>query len=201
MTRKFSFPGLAVAALLVISGCSASGFRADVTRFHHMPVPFAGGQGKGILIEPLDPQKAGLQFAAYADLVGRHLGALGYQPAKDRTPDIIARIDYSITEQAAVSDGGGSRIGIGLGGGSRHVGGGLSTSFNLGGGAKPVYLARLVVVLTAPGNGQRLFEGSAESLGENPDLSQVMPLLADALFTGFPGVSGRVEQIEITEEK
>ncbi len=187
------FLGPALAALLLVSGCAASGFRADVTRFHDMPAP----AGEGVLIEPLDPEKAGLQFAAYADLVGAHLGALGYQPAKDTTPQIIARIDYSIAEQPAIRDGSGPRIGVGVGGGSGHVGGGISTSFRIGGGPKPVYLSRLVVVLVAKDSGQVLFEGSAQNLGKNPDLSAVMPLLAEALFTGFPGVSGSTERIEV----
>ncbi len=197
MMRRFWFLGPALAALLLVSGCTASGFRADVTRFHNMPAPYNGGAGEGVLIEPLDPEKAGLQFAAYADVVGAHLGALGYQPAKDTTPQIIARIDYSITEQPAIRDDSGPRIGVGLGGGSRHVGGGISTSFNLGGGPKPVYLSRLLVVLVAKDSGQVLFEGSAQNLGKNPDLSALIPLLAEALFTGFPGVSGSSERIEV----
>lgn len=197
MTRQLSFLAPMMAALMLLGGCAGTAFRADVTRFHEMPAP----AGEGILIEPLDPAKAGLQFARYADLVGQHLGALGYQPAKDTTPEIIARIDYSITEQPGIRDDSGPRIGLGLGGGSGHVGGGIGTSFSLGGGPKPVYLSRLVVVLVAREGGQRLFEGRAENLGKNPDLSAVMPLLAQALFTGFPGVSGRTEQIEVQRQK
>ena len=193
MMRRFWFLGPALTALILVSGCAASGFRADVTRFHDMPAP----AGEGVLIEPLDPKKAGLQFAAYADMVGAHLGALGYKPAKDTTPQIIARIDYSITEQPAIRDDSGPRIGVGVGGGSRHVGGGISTSFNLGGGPKPVYLSRLVVVLVERVSGQVLFEGSARNLGKIPDLSAIMPLLAEALFTDFPGVSGSSERIEV----
>ena len=196
MAGRYSFLGTVFSALL-LAGCAAGGFRADVTRFHEMPAP----AGEGILIEPLDPEKAGLQFAAYADLVGRHLGRLGYQPAKDTTPDIIARIDFSIAEQVGVRDDSGPRIGIGVGGGGGHVGGALGTSFSLGGGPKPVYLSRLVVVLTAREGGQRLFEGQVENLGKNPDLSAVMPLLVEALFTGFPGVSGSTEQIVIKPQE
>lgn len=193
MAGRLVFLGPVMAALLLVSGCAADGFSADVTRFHTMPSP----AGEGILIEPMDPEKAGLQFAAYADIVGAHLGALGYQPAKDTTPDIIARIDYSIAEQPGMRDNSGSRIGIGMGGGSRHVGGGISTSFSLGGGPKPIYLSRLVVVLVARDSGGVLFEGRAENFGKNPDLSAVMPLLAEALFSGFPGVSGSTEKIAV----
>lgn len=196
ITGKLSFLGPITAALLLV-GCAASGFRADVTRFHEMPAP----AGEGVLIEPLDPEKAGLQFAAYADLVGQHLGGLGYQPAKDTTPDIIAQIDFSIAEQVGVQEDSGPRIGIGVGGGGGHVGGALGTSFSLGGGPKPIYLSRLLVVLTARESGQRLFEGRAENLGKNPDLSAVMPLLVEALFDGFPGVSGSTERVVIQTQK
>lgn len=195
--QKLSFPGILIAAALMLGGCTDSGFRASVARFHQMPAP----AGEGILIEPMNPENAGLQFSAYADLVGRQLGILGYQPAKDVTPDIIARIDYSIVEQAVVQQDRGPRIGLGLGGGSGHMGGAIGTSFSLGGGPKPVYLARLVLVLARRESGERLFEGTAENLGTNPDLSAVMPFLVEALFTGFPGTSGSTEQIKIETQK
>ena len=195
--RRFWFLGPALAALLLASGCTASGFRADVTRFHTMPAPYNGGAGEGVLIEPLDPEKAGLQFAAYADVVGAHLGALGYQPAKDTTPQIISRIDYSITAQPAIRDDSGPRIGLGLGGGRRPAGVAPASRSHLGGGPKPVYLSRLLVVLVEKDSGQVLFEGSEQNLGINPDLSALIPLLAEALFTGFPGVSGSSERIEV----
>lgn len=195
--QKLSFRGILIAAALMLGGCADSGFKASVKRFHDMPA----AAGEGILIQPLNPANAGLQFTAYADLVGQQLGLLGYQPAKDITPDIIARIDYSISEQVGVQQDKGPRIGLGLGGSSGHVGGALGTSFSLGGGPKPVYLARLVMVLLERESGDRLFEGSVENLGTNPDLSAVMPFLVEALFTDFPGVSGSTEQIKIEEQK
>lgn len=199
--QKLSFRGILIVMALALGGCADSGFKASVTRFHDMPAPSHIGQGEGILIEPLNPENAGLQFTAYADLVGQQLGKLGYQPAKDVTPDIIARIDYSITEQVGVQQDKGPRIGIGVGGGGRHMAGSLGTSFSLGGGPKPVYLARLALVLQKRENGQRLFEGKAENLGTNPDLSAVMPFLVEALFTNFPGVSGSSETIKIEGKK
>ena len=61
-----------------LGACASPGFEAEVTRFHTLPAP----AGETLLIEPLDNLEAGIEFGAYANLIGERLGALGYIPAK-----------------------------------------------------------------------------------------------------------------------
>lgn len=192
-----------LASLFVLNACATPGFQAEVTRFHTLPTP----AGETLLIEPLDDQEAGIEFGAYASLIGERLGALGYIPARgsggnggsgDGEPRIIAKIGYDVVEVAPLKkNGSGLRVGLGVGGGGRHVGGGLGTSFDLSGGPKPEYMRRLTLVMTDRETGQRLFEGHVESRGRTGDLALVMPSLVDAMFTGFPGQSGTTIRVKL----
>lgn len=181
--------------MLTLSAC-AERMQTQVSRFHTISAPPAGEK---VLIEPADPARAGIEFAGYADLVGQELGQHGYQPAKGETPDIIARLAFEVVELPGAADGGSStRIGLGIGGGGRHLGGGLGTSFGLGGSEpQSSYVRRLMVVMIDADSGQRIYEGRVESRGRNPDLAAVMPYLVEALFREFPGTSGETKMVKL----
>jgi len=186
----------AVVLMLALGGCAAR-FSADVTRFHELPAP----AGETLQIVAKDPAKADtLEFQRYADLVGEALGRQGYRPPLAGEPSVlIAAIDYGVSQgRQALRDNGGSRVGVGVGGGSHHVGVGVSTTFALSGGdGDMVYTRRLSVEISRRSDGKRLFEGRAISEGRTPDLGAVMPLLVEALFTDFPGVSGTTQEVEL----
>ena len=75
--KKFILTLAAPAALLSLSAC-ATGFPAQVQRFQAMPAP----QGQSFVIQPANPDnRGGLEFAQYAELVRRHMVALGYSEA------------------------------------------------------------------------------------------------------------------------
>ena len=183
-------------ALLILVGpllaACATGFRADVTRFHVL-TPAAG---ESVTIEPAEGIEMGPEFTSYANMVGDRLAAEGYRPAAGEAANIIATLAYAIRETGAAEDKG-PQVGVGMGQQSGNVGIGLGTSFSLGGGPKPVFLYEVVVILTAADSGERLFEGRATSRGTEATLGAVMPELVTALFVDFPGVSGESRQVRL----
>ena len=184
--------GLWLCALLAltVSAC-ARHFEADVTRFHALGAP--GGQS--VLFEPLDPAKEDtLEFMRYADFVGERLRDYGYVPAGDSVPDIIARLDYSVTPLNRFDDGPQSTVGVGVGGGGSRVGGGVGVSFPLGEGPKQTHRRRLVLILVEPGGDRNLYEARVESDGPSADLTLLIPMMLDALFEDFPGASGETSR-------
>ncbi len=59
-----------------------------------------------------------------------------------------------------------------------------------------VYTSGLDLTIASTATGERLFEGSAEAVSRSNDLTQLVPNLVEALFTGFPGNNG--EKLRIT---
>ncbi|MBW7837690.1 MAG: DUF4136 domain-containing protein [Sphingomonadales bacterium] len=193
-------------APILLSAC-ASSLTADVTRFHQL----TGAAGETVQVRPADPARAASpEFNRYADLVGAKLAAYGYKPPVAGSPsDLVAEIDWSVSESGDLRSGDDSpvSVGVGVGGGSggRHsgvgVGVGVSTGFNVGGGSGVSYIRRLSLILIRQSDGARLFEGRAVSRGENSDMLAVMPYLVDALFKDFPGKSGETIKVKLPVNK
>jgi hypothetical protein len=83
----------APAALLSLGGC-ATGFPAQVSRFQQMPAP----AGQSFVIHAADPaDRGGIEFGGYADLVRRHLTALGYSEAPSAAAaSLVVTLDYGV---------------------------------------------------------------------------------------------------------
>ena len=82
-------------AALVMAGCAATPFRADVARFQtQLPAP----QGQSFAIEANDPAlQGGIEFGQYATLVAGELTRYGYRPAAPgEKADMVVRMDYGI---------------------------------------------------------------------------------------------------------
>lgn len=213
---------LAVAApiaLLSMSGC-ASNFTAHVSRFQRLPAP----QGQTFRVEPTEAQnRGGLEFATYADKVAARMAQLGYRPAvSDSAADLIVQVGYGVDrgqQKVTTTPGfdcgwggwgggfGGWGGGWGRGGwgggwggwGGRGWGYGWGDPF--GGGCPDVesytvYSSFLGMTITGA-DGKRLFEGRARAHSTTDDLTQLVPNLIDAMFTGFPGNSGQDIRITI----
>lgn len=210
-SRSFLAACLSVCLATLASACATPGFEADVTRFHAISGPI---NNQTLRIEPSQAESgqaefelpggagnAGLEFTRYANIVGDTLATHGFSPAGEAEPDVIAQLGYSVSNTDAVDSGSSSRVGVGVGGGSGGHGSGISlglgTSFNLGGGPKPVFLRRLTLVLIDQASGEPIFEGSAASRGTSPDLAEAMPLLVRALLSDFPGQSGRTVRVKL----
>jgi len=175
----------------VLAAC-ATGFEADVTRFHSLNQP----NGETVTIQPAPGIEMGPEFTSYANLVGDRLAAEGYRPAASGPADIVATLGYAVRPTGAVEDEG-PQVGIGMGTAGRHTAFGVGTGFSLSGGPKQVYMYDLSLVLSAADTGDHIFEGRAVARGTDTTLSPVMPELVAALFTDFPGVSGETRHVKL----
>lgn len=200
-------------SLLALGAC-ATPFRADVARFQQLPVP----SGQTFVVRPADASMRGLEFATYANLVTQRLAAEGYRPSAGGTAELIVTIDYGV-------DNGREKIvtrydpfwgpGFGWGGwgggwgGYGRFGRGFYGGWNdpffggwggWGGGTSidsyTYYTSYLDMRIARAGDGQAVFEGHAKARSANDRLTEIVPNLVTAMFSGFPGRSG--EEIRIT---
>jgi hypothetical protein len=210
---KFVAP---VAALLAISGC-ATPFKAQVNRFQAMPVP----QGETFYGKAADPRMEGsLEFSQYAGLVSQKLQAVGYQPASSpAASSLIVKFDYGVDDgkeklRSVPGSGFGYDPFYRWGGyygagwspwypayGRRGFIYGWNDPFMFGGGydqveSYTVYTSNLTMNIERK-DGQRVFEGSAKAMSRDDNLTELVPNLVEAIFTGFPGNSGETVKITI----
>ncbi|HEY0413474.1 MAG TPA: DUF4136 domain-containing protein [Allosphingosinicella sp.] len=202
-------------ALLSLGGC-ATGFPAQVSRFQQMPAP----QGQSFAIQAADAaDRGGLEFAQYADLVRRHLTALGYSEAPSpQAASLIVSLDYGVDNGKQQIVNWGPSVGA-YGGFGRYRGFGYGprwSRFGVGGRFRSpffwgwddpfwfgddidvynVYTSFLDLDIKRTADGQAVFEGTAKARSRTDDLRVLVPNLVEAMFTGFPGNSG--EQVRIT---
>jgi hypothetical protein len=206
-------------ALLSLGAC-ATGFPAQVSRFQAMPAP----QGQSFVILPADEEnRGGLEFAQYADLVRQHLESQGYRSAGSRQDaTFVVELDYGVDEgrqEVQVDPFYRSRYG-GFGGFGRFGSPGWAyrpyySRFGYFGryrspfyygwndpffwddvSTRRVYTSFLELDIRRASDGQALFEGKAQARSISNNLTQLVPNLVEAMFTGFPGNSG--EQVRIT---
>lgn len=207
------------ATILLIAALGAAGcartFEADVSRFHQLPT----GSAETVKIVPADPDKVGsLEFEEYASLVRGELQAQGFRSDADN-PDMIAQLGWRLSEprEKIISRGyggygghgfGHGRHGFGHGGHDGHGfhgfrgfhGFGHSGYGSHGGGSKldSVTVRDVRLELTIQGlDGEQVFEGRANSTISDSDLPAVMPYMVQAMFTNFPGESGRTQTVEL----
>ena len=64
-----------------------------------------------------------------------------------------------------------------------------------------VYTSDLSMKIDRAADKQRLFEGKAEAISTSNRLQYLVPNLVDAMFTDFPGESGRTVRISVAPEK
>lgn len=218
LSRKMALACVA-AVTLALGGCAAPGFRADVARFQsQLPVP----QGQSFGIVAADPGLAGgIEFSQYAALVAGELTRLGYRPAAPGEPaQLTVAMSYDIDKgeqrirsaPAFYDPWFGASYGWGRGyyrpfivrgpHGSRFIHG-WHDPFMFGGfGGRDqiesytVFTSGLDLRIDRAADGQRLFEGRAEARSGDNNLTQIIPNLVAAMFTGFPGNSG--EKVRIT---
>jgi len=209
----------APAALLALGGC-ATGFPAQVSRFQQMPAP----AGQSFVIQAADARdRGGIEFGQYADLVRRHLVALGYSQAPDAaTANLVVTLDYGVDHGRQQLERRPGFGGWGWGGGffaygfhnPYHFGGyrgfgrfatggywGWDDPFFFGGfnqvDVRTVYSSFLDMDIKRTADGKSVFEGTAKAHSASDRLQTVVPNLIEALFTGFPGNSGETVRITV----
>ncbi|EZP51176.1 MULTISPECIES: DUF4136 domain-containing protein [Sphingomonas] len=192
--RPFLALGVAAAAL---AGCAttASLPPTDVIRYH-LGAPIARGT---VAVEPLSGgSPASLEFKTYAAAVEAELLKVGYTlPPQGATPDYVASVAFTRTSREGPPRQ--SPVSIGLGGGG-FSGGRRGGGVGLGGGigfpigrSRPTELlvAELAVTIKRRADQSPVWEGKAQGVSDIKGADQQAGRLARALFTGFPGESGR----------
>lgn len=218
LVRRFSIAAM-VGATLALSAC-ATPFKADVSRFQtHLPAP----QGQSFAIAATDPAlDGGIEFGHYANMVAAELTRYGYRQVTDGSqPELLVRLDYSIdngrervrSSPAMMDPWYGGFYGpryyrpvVVRGPGGRRYVYGYRDPFMWGGfgpgwggnqvESYTVYTSGLSLQISRAADGYRLFEGNAEAVSLDNNLTQIAPNLIEAMFTNFPGQSG--EKVRIT---
>jgi hypothetical protein len=198
MTMRALGMAAALAMGMTVAGCATgpTTFPVQTTRFHYDPVTSRGT----IAVEPLPgAAPASLEFKEYAAAVQAQLLRLGYTAAPPGArAENLATVAYTRTTRPLPPRRSPVQVGIGGGGysggwsGGTGVGGGVS--FPVGGsGAREGVVTELSVrIRRGP---DAIWEGSAQSLTDlsrpGADTPAIAQRLASALFTDFPGESGR----------
>ena len=203
MHRSFAALGLTAIAL---AGCTTTGSLppTEVIRYH-LGAPIARGT---ILVQPLSgPATPSLEFQSYAAAVRGELARVGYSPAAPgATADFIATVDFQRANRVGPPRR--SPISIGLGGGG-YSGGYRGGGVGLGGGISfpighsrrdEVVMSQLSVTIKRRVDQSPVWEGHAQGITDarapNADTQGLARKLAAALFTGFPGESGRTSEVK-----
>ncbi len=190
------FLALGVAAV-TLAGCATTAPMPpmEVIRYH-LGQPIARGS---IAVEPLSGgAPASLEFKTYAAAVQTELLKVGYTvPAQGATPDYVATVGFTRTSREGPPRQSPISIGIGGGGfsGGRRGGGvglGGGIGFPIGKSRPTVALvAELAVTIKRRVDQSPIWEGKAQGVSDIKGADEQAGKLARALFTGFPGESGR----------
>ena len=195
------------AAAGTLAACSTTGGRLPPTEVirYHLGEPIARGT---IRVEPLsNTGPASIEFKTYAAAVETALLRNGYSlPQGDAQPDYIATVSFTRANRLGPPRP--SPFSIGLGGGSfsGNRGGGVG----LGGGLSfPIGKSRpqeiigteLSVQIKRRMDQSPIWEGSARNIAPVETLAKIdaqaqAAKLVDALFTKFPGESGRTIEVK-----
>jgi hypothetical protein len=207
---KFAAP----VALLALGAC-ATPFQAKVSRFQQLPVP--QGQTFAVVADSAAMNDS-LEFQTYARMVAAKLGAVGYAPASGPSAaNLIVRMDYGVDKGRerlrSTPSFGYARYGFGYGGyghgpwgrpyygyGRRAFAFGFYDPFLFDDynevESYTVYNSQLNLRIERK-NGERVFEGKAQAMSTDNDLTTLVPNLVEAMFTNFPGNSGETVKITV----
>lgn len=190
-------------AALMVTGCATApaSFPTEVTRYR------ADEVGRGtIALMPDEGIDNGPEYQVYALAVGDALTKQGYTLVPDGSKSVyVAKLGFH-TEARPVRER--SPFSIGLGGGTwsgNRDGGGVGlgggVSFPIGRGRdREDALSMLSVKINQRQGDLGVWEGRAQSRAigvvGNAVADKLAPKLATALFTGFPGESGRTIEVK-----
>ncbi|MBV7257246.1 DUF4136 domain-containing protein [Pacificimonas sp. WHA3] len=210
---KFMKTAVLAGALLLTSAC-ASSFSADVSRFQRLPAP----TGESYTIVAMgDEETNSLEFQNYARYVAAQMNAQGYTEVSN--PDdatMIVSLDYGVNDgREKIASRPGTRFGGFYGWGNPYYYGrgyyrrpifydpffhGGFGGFNDEVYSYTVYSSFLDMNITRPG-GEPVFEGRAEANSRGDNLPELVPNLVTAMFTDFPGMSGKTIRVRVPTER
>ena len=196
---------LATALVMGLGGCATT-LRtppAEAIRYH-LGQPIVRG---AVRVEPLTApgQPASLEYRTYAAAVEGELLKNGYTLAPaGATPDFLATVSFRRGTELGPPRRSPFSLGLGVGGASfgrrSATGGGVGVGFPVGGGGQTeLVVSSLDVTIKRRLDQSPIWEGHAQAAadGRSPDADTpaLAGRLARALFTGFPGQSGRTIEV------
>ncbi len=201
LLRSVSALGLAGIGL---AACTTTSIPPTEVIRYHLGAPIARGT---IDVEPqTGGGAASLEFKTYAAAVQSQLLKIGYAPPVPGTPSQFFGV---VSFQRSVVAGPPRRspfsIGLGGGGFSGGRGGGVGLGGGVGipiggGGRNEIVVTELSVTINRRADQTPVWEGHARAFADprKPDAvaSAQADKLAIAVFTGFPGESGRTIEIK-----
>lgn len=201
--RRLAPVAVAIAATIALAGCETGGGLppTQVVRYH-LDQPFQRGT---VSVQALTPEAGGsLSFQPYAAAVQAQLNGLGYTPAGGAgvLSEFVALIELNQRQDVGPPRRSPVSIGLGAGGysggyrGGTAVGGGVSFPVGGGRGGRPVLVTELSVTIKRRVDQSAVWEGHARGVvdARAPAEARAARLVA-ALFTGFPGESGRTIEV------
>ncbi|WP_254605166.1 DUF4136 domain-containing protein [Sphingomonas bacterium] len=201
-----SLTPLALAAL-ALAGCAttASLPPTQVIRYH-----LGDNLARGtVAIQPANATTPSLEFQNYAGAVQAELARIGYAPAAPGAlADFVAITDFHAIPQVGPPRRSPISVGLGVGGfrgggyrGGTAVGGDVGVGFPVGGGGRQAVLVTdLSITIKRRADQTAVWEGKAHGVvdARKPDATPPAQAqrLAAAMFTGFPGESGRTIEVK-----
>ena len=204
--RRAAILALTLPLIAGVSACATGPSLppAEVIRYH-LGEPLARGT---IRVEPLTSPGAtpSIEFKTYAAAVETQLLRNGYSlPAAGAQPELIASVSFNRANRVGPPRSSGVSIGLGGGGFSGGRGGGVGLGGGIGipiGGSRNTAIveSELAVTIKRRADQSPVWEGRAHAFADarkpNADVPVQADRLAAALFTGFPGESGRTVEVK-----
>ncbi|MGB7405494.1 MAG: DUF4136 domain-containing protein [Pacificimonas sp.] len=209
-----------IAGVAALTAACATPFTADVSRFQRLPAPT--GQTYAIVAMG-DETTDSLEFQTYSRYVAGQMNAQGFEEvASPDAATLIVSLDYGVgdgRERVRTRPGFGGFYGRGFYGRGFYGGGFYRPIFydpffygpgfgayggGFGGGevySYTVYNSYLDMNITRQADGIPVFEGRAESTTRGDDLPRLVPQLVTAMFTDFPGQSGKTIRVKVKPEE
>lgn len=197
---KKSFALAPVAAALLLAGCVQTVVSpVSVTRFVGAE-PARLGRGPIAVVPAPGMPAAGTDFDAYASAVAADLARLGYQVVPGDSAPQLAEVRVARAVERPGRGRGPVSVGVGGETGSYGSGVGLGLGIDLTPPPPEVAHTQMGVTIRDTASRQSLWEGRADfSASTNTPYAGAAATaqkMADALFAGFPGESGRTIEVK-----
>lgn len=200
--RKFAIIAVAtgLAGCATMPGPSA----VEVTRFHDSAAMGMLEAGTVFVASAPGSDESSLELAPYKAAVARELEQLGYSEASADDGIFVAQVSAT---SFRIGEDGGKRgpVSVGVGGstGSYGSGLGLGIGINLGGGSRERVGHEMRVMIRNAETNQTIWEGRAEFTA-SPKSEFATPavsaaVLAEALFSEYPGNNGETVKVKVSE--
>lgn len=189
---------LLLLSLLGLTACVVPTGPVEVTRFNRVAegVPYGMGSFAVALVGESASDQS-LAGSPYLTAVAREMQRIGYRDSVANS-DIIAEVRFGAT---VVRPDRGAPVSVGVGGSTGRYGSGVGVSlgFNLGSGSAAQLQSSLAVRIVRRTDQLVIWEGTAVQLAK-ADSPAAQPgiaasKLAEALFKGFPGMSGETIRV------